>query len=430
MPKDAPEHVSEMSRRRLQSHVFDLPVQELRRGYRSDVYFWRAKRTLASHGLSPNVTMQVFQRNDAVVCGIDEALAVLKLATGRYTDPATAYKLFDTLIELKQAARLAFRNNAQAHIKLLQEKLAVSRELDELWEDAHEGLEVEALHDGDRCSPWEPVMHITGDASQFAHLETIYLGVLARRTRVATNVHNVVRAARGKTVLYFPARFDHWAVQGGDGYAASIGGATAVSTDAQGAWWGAKGSGTIPHALIAAVGGDTVRATRLFGEAYPETDLVALVDFDNDCIGTALECARTLGKRLWGVRLDTAGTLVDKSIIPLMGTFRPTGVCYELVCLVREALDREGFGHVKIVVSGGFDPDRIAHFEDKGAPVDAYGVGSYLMSGSYDFTADVVLLDGIPCAKRGRRYVAGSQLDAVDWEDLNGNGADGGRSAE
>ena len=254
-------------------------------------------------------------------------------------------------------------------------------------------------------------MHITGDAGLFAHLETVYLGILARRTKIASNVRSVVEAAGGKIVLYFPARFDHWALQGGDGYAAHIGGATGVSTDAQAQWWGAKASGTVPHALIAAVGGDTVRAITLFGETYPEVDLVALVDFDNDCVGTSLKCCEALGDRLWGVRLDTSNTLVDKSIIPVMQNFSPTGVTPRLVEMTRNALDQHGFNHVKIIVSGGFNPDRIAEFEKLQVPVDAYGVGSYLMRGVNAFTADVVLLEGKPCAKVGRRYSPNPRME-------------------
>ena len=404
-------------KKRLDSSTFDLPVQELRRGYRSDIYFWRAKVALERHGLHPQVTMQVFQKKNAILCGIDEAIAVLKLAAGQYTDRDKAYALFDRLIELKQAARAHFGADDNAHLATLNQKIEVAEELDSLWQEGYEGLEVQALYDGDAISPWETVAHITGDASLFLHLETIYLGILTRRTKVATNVRNVVEVANGKTVLYFPARFDHWAVQGGDGYAAQIGGAAAVSTDAQGEWWGAKGSGTIPHALIAAVGGDTVRATELFGESYPEANLVALVDFDNDCVTTTLQCARALGDRLWGIRLDTSDSMVDESIVPTMGSFKPTGVVPELVFMTREALDKEGFGHVRIVVSGGFDPDKIAMFEALAAPVDAYGVGSYLMRGSYEFTADVVLLEGEPCAKKGRQHNPNPRLEPVRWED-------------
>lgn len=398
---------------RLPSHVFDLPVQELRRGYRSDIYFWREKIVLEEHQLHPRVTLQVFQKNPAVLCGIDEAIAVLRLAAGRYRDYGKAYGLFDRFLELKRAGRELFLTDKKAYLEAIREKVAISEQLDALWESGFDTLDVHALHDGDRIAPWESVMHIEGDAGVFAHLETIYLGILARRTRVATNVRSVVEAARGKTVLFFPARFDHWAVQGGDGYAAHVGGAQGVSTEAQAEWWGAKAAGTMPHALIAAVGGNTVEAIRLFGETYPEVNLVALVDFENDNIRTALECARKLGKRLWGVRMDTAENMVDNAVLPVMGDFKPTGVVPELAFKMREALDREGFAHVKIVVSGGFDPEKIAGFEERGAPVDAYGVGSALLRGAYDFTADIVRVDGRPCAKKGRWYRPNARLTRV-----------------
>jgi len=193
-------------REHLEPHVFDLPVQELRRGYLSDIYFWREKITLENHNLHPEVTMQVFQKKDAVLCGVDEAIAVLKLAAGKYSDYALAYKLFDQLIELKRKARQHFLSNHKAYLRIIEQKLDVSQQLDDLWESGFEQLKVETLHDGERITPWETVMHITGDASLFAHLETVYLGILARRTKIASNVRAVVEAANGKIVLYFPAR--------------------------------------------------------------------------------------------------------------------------------------------------------------------------------------------------------------------------------
>ena len=253
-----------MRTQRLDSHLFDLPVHELRRGYRSDIYFWREKIALEQHDLHPSVTMQVFQKKQAILCGIDEAIAVLKLGSGRYTDYERAYALFDRLMELKRALRECYLTDRERHLALLHQKSEVSAELDTVWASGFDALTIDALHDGDTITPWEPVLHITGDAALFAHLETVYLGVLSRRTKVATNVHDVVTAANGKPVLYFPARFDHWAVQGGDGYAAHVGGAYGVSTDAQTEWWGASASGTVPHALIAALEGDTVAAVRVY----------------------------------------------------------------------------------------------------------------------------------------------------------------------
>ena len=214
-------------------------------------------------------------------------------------------------------------------------------------------------------------MLISGPYQAFAHLETVYLGVLARRTRVATNTRLVVEAAWPKPVMFFPARFDHWLVQTGDGYAAHIAGAIGVSTDAQASWWGSEGLGTVPHALIAAFDGDTVEATRALAGEMPEGGpIITLVDFDNDCVGTSLAVARALGPRLFGVRLDTSESMVDRSIVPLMGTFDPRGVNPQLVRNVRAALDAEGFGHVQIIASGGFDSAKIRRFESEGVPVD------------------------------------------------------------
>jgi nicotinate phosphoribosyltransferase len=171
----------------------------------------------------------------------------------------------------------------------------------------------------------------------------------------------------------------------------------------------------VPHALIAAYGGDTVTASIKFAEHMAkDVRLVTLVDFDNDCVGTSLACARALGDTLYGVRLDTSETLVDKSVIPQMGSFKPTGVTPQLVWNVRRALDREGFTHVRIVVSGGFDVEKIRHFEELGVPVDAYGVGSSLFQGRFDFTADVVMLGDQPCAKTGRVFRPNPRLEMVD----------------
>jgi nicotinate phosphoribosyltransferase len=166
--------------------------------------------------------------------------------------------------------------------------------------------------------------------------------------------------------------------------------------------------------MIAAYGGDTVLAATRFAEYMPEgVRLITLVDFENDCVGTALAVARALGSRLYGVRLDTSETMVDRSIIPRMGRIRPTGVNPQLVRNVRKALDDAGFGAVRIVVSGGFTVDKIRQFETEGVPADAYGVGSSLFGGRFDFTADVVMVEGRACAKAGREYLPNPRLERV-----------------
>ena len=352
----------ETRKRRLPPEIFDLPVEKMREGYYTDVYFNYARETLLEHGRHPRVVMQVFQKQQAVLGGMDEAIAILKLCSDD-------------------------------------------------WDE----LTVHALYDGDEVSPWETVLTIEGDYTLFAHLETVYLGVLARRTLVSTNVRRVVDAARGKPILFFPARHDHHRVQTGDGYAAHIAGAIGVSTDAQASWWGGRGIGTVPHALIAAYGGNTVLAATKFAEsAPPDVNVVVLVDFENDSVRTSLEVARAMGESLWGVRLDTSRTLVDRSLWNEMGDFDPRGVNERLVRKVRDALDENGFERVKIVVSGGFDVERIREFEANDVPVDSYGVGSSLLRGDNDFTADIVLTDGLPSAKVGRRYRPNPRLELVE----------------
>src|SRR3712207_451729 len=315
--------------------------------------------------------MQVFQKDSALLGGVDEALAVLRRCAGRRTPGGG-------------------------------------------WIEGWDELVVHALHEGDEISPWETVMTIEGDYSLFAHLETVYLGSLARRTLIMRNVRDVVDAAGGKPILYFPARHDHWLVQTGDGWSVHVAGAIGVSADARASWWGGHGVGTVPHGLIAAYAGDTVAAARAFaGRFAGEMNVTVLVDFENDSVRTALEVADALGDDLWGVRLDTAEKLVDRALWHEMGEFRPTGVNEMLVRRVREALDEAGHERVRIVVSGGFDAARIRAFERQGVPVDSYGVGSSLIRGSNDYTADVVLVDGKPCAKVGREYRPNDRLELV-----------------
>jgi nicotinate phosphoribosyltransferase len=353
-------------RKRLPPEIFELPVEKMREGYYTDAYFNHARETLLADGRRPRVVMQVFQKRRSVLGGMDEAIAILKLCS-----------------------------------------------------DDWDALTVHSLYDGEEIGPWETVMTIEGDYTLFAHLETCYLGVLARRTLVSTNVRRVIEAANQKPIIFMPARHDHHRIQTGDGYAAYVAGASigfpiGVTTDAQASWWGGRAIGTVPHALIAAYGGNTALAATKFADwAPPDFNIVVLVDFENDSVRTSLEVARALGERLWGVRLDTSRTLVDRSLWAEMGDFDPRGVNDRLVRKVRDALDEAGFERVKIVVSGGLDAARIAEFEAAGVPVDSYGIGSALLRGENDFTGDVVLTDGLPSAKVGRTYRPNPRLDLV-----------------
>jgi nicotinate phosphoribosyltransferase len=348
-------------RKRLDPSAFNLPVEHIKQGYYTDAYFVRAREILRQDKRpAPTVLMQFTGKNEGWLGGVDEAIAVLKLCA-----------------------------------------------------DDWSALTVNALYEGDRFENWDTVMTVEGPYDAFGHLETLCVGTLVRRTKICTNAKLISEAAQSKPVMFFGARDDVFNTQAGDGYSAMAGGVKMVSTEAQASLFSGKAVGTIPHALIAALGGDTVKATKRFAETIQGVDVIALVDYDNDCVKTSLDVARALEDRLWGVRLDTAENMVDKSVVSQMGSFRPTGVNPNLVWNVRNALDTEGFGDVKIIVSGGFDAARIAGFEEDGVPVDGYGVGAALFEGHFDFTADIVQVNGKPQAKAGRKFSENPRLERV-----------------
>ncbi|GGC94029.1 nicotinate phosphoribosyltransferase [Thalassobacillus devorans] len=345
---------------------FDERVKE---GWFSAVYFLKTKEIVKENLEDNHVTMQFFQKNDAVLCGTDEVIALIH-------------------------------------------KFA----------DNPEELEIYSLKDGDKISPFETVMTISGPYQNFGYLEGIIDGIFARRTSVATNVYNVVKAARTsgkqKPIIFMGDRDDHYTQQAGDGYASFIGGSTAQATHAMNEWWGKEGMGTMPHALIQMFKGDVVAATKAYHQQFPEDELMALVDYNNDVISDSLKVAREFGDDLKAVRVDTSRSMVDKYFLRnqhLMGTFDPRGVNPELIFALRRTLDKEGFDHVKIVVSGGFTEDRIKMFEELKVPVDMYGVGGSLLKIDIGFTGDNVLLNGKPEAKEGRRYHPNPRLEKVPY---------------
>lgn len=319
----------------------------------TDHYFLNSQKAVQHAGIERRVLYQVFQRQESLLCGMKY---VLELLGGEGSD-----------------------------------------------------IEIQGLEDGSEIGGKETVVHIAGPVTKLLPFETIYLGLLARMTRVATNVREAVRAAGGKPVLFFPARFDVPETQEYDGYAAKVGGASGASTQAEADSFHATAIGTMPHALIAAFKGDTVAAAIALAQALPNEPLWALVDFHNDSAGTAVEVFRALRERklrLDGVRLDTGQDLVDRSIEHLRRDIR--GVQPELVFEVRRRLDEAGGKAVKISASGGFTAEKIRAFEEKKVPVDVYAVGERFFRGSIPFTSDIVgYFEGgnfVPCAKVGREF--------------------------
>jgi nicotinate phosphoribosyltransferase len=380
---------TELARYPASVFTFDPRMAE---GWLSDRYFQRTAATLAHSERSPIVTMQVFAKQNGILAGVSEALRMLQTQLASPAPDGRTYSLRDFTIE--------------------------------------------TLIDGDPIAPWETVMWIRGPYLAFAHLETPYLGVLARRSLVASNVRRVIDAARGKPMIYMGARHDDWRVQTPDGFAAMVGGAGSVSSHAGGAWWGARGVGTMPHAMVACFNGDVVAASLAFARYIqarePDTPIVVLVDYRNDCAGDAVAVAQamrdTFGEgMLAGVRLDTSEKLIDRSLRPLADQYpdkKLSGVVPELVAAVRKALDDAGFPGVGIWVSGGFTPAKIRRFEEAGVPVAGYGVGSSLLGhnrgdvdgliNGFDFTADIVSVDGRDQSKIGRPARPNPRLVTLD----------------
>jgi nicotinate phosphoribosyltransferase len=314
------------------------PSHEILSGDSADVYFARADSILAAEGLDPLVTMEVFTRHEAVLCGIDEA------------------------------------KNLLGHV------LAAA--------DPSE-TQLESLDDGDRIGPREIVLRIRGRYRQFGLYETAFLGMLAHSTGWATAARECVDAASPDPVISFGARHIHPDITDVLDYAAIVGGCVGASTPAGARLAGLAPTGTMPHSLVL-IFGDTVEAALAFDRHLgADVARVVLVDTFKDEAEEALRVAHALGDKLYGIRLDTPS--------------ERGRVTADLVHEVRARLDQEGYQHVRIVVSGGLNPDRIQYFKDAAAPVDSYAVGSYISGASpIDFTGDIKEIDGRPIAKRGR----------------------------
>ncbi|MTI48051.1 nicotinate phosphoribosyltransferase [Sporosalibacterium faouarense] len=436
---------------------------KLRNGWYSDVYFnnvtWILSRLSKESYIFGNnesdldgvidvrdveigdieIEMQIFtsRPGKSVIAGVDEAIEILRECTGYYDDENNFINTF---------------NN----------------------------LEVEAVQDGsitifegDKMNV-QPVIKIRGRYRDFAHLETPYLGVLGEPTRIATNVYNIIKAANGKPVLFFPARFAHYKLQGIHGYAYWLAiqrykkdfGAEAnpfVSTAEQGDWWGGKGAGTIPHSSIASFLGNTAETMMQFSRIMPvDVPRIVLNDFHNDTVADTLKTMDSMWNKYWelhkegkieearkyklyGVRPDTSGSMRDVSIEPLGDRKLDNGVTPRLVHILREAMNerwkvwlekvesndydemkrvaKKWCQDIKISVTGGFNVERIKRFEAINAPVDIYGVGSSCLENSSktgannDFTADIVRVKikgkWYDLAKVGRKACNNSMLEKV-----------------
>ena len=249
-------------------------------------------------------------------------------------------------------------------------------------------LIVEAVPEGERFEPKETLVRLRGSYAAFGLFETPLLGFLASSSGWATAARECVDAAQGKPVLSFGARHIHPAVASVmDKVAIQYGGCVNGSCVLGAALCGLEASGTVPHAAVLIVG-DTLSLASVYDSALPSTEKrIFLVDTFKDEVEESLRLAEAFGDRLDAVRLDTP--------------HERGGVTVDLVREVRCKLDMASFNHVKIVVSGGLTPPRIAGLASAGA--DIFGVGSYIAHASpIDMTLDIKEIEGKPVAKRGR----------------------------
>ena len=349
---------------RLTNKTFQFD-KKLGEGFYSANYFLKSRKIVAENEPDHIVTMQWFQRTDgAMLCGIDEVIALI--------------------------------HTFAIH---------------------PEELIIEALDDGDIVNNEEPVLKVTGKYQNFGFLESVIDGILARRTSVATNVKRVLDVAGDVPVFSMADRQDDYLTQVGDGYATYVAGISKVSTDAQGLWWGGKGMGTMPHALIQICGGDVCKAADIYLKSFPNEKVTALIDYHNNVVRDSLILARHLKEKLNGVRIDTSFKLVDHYFDDKdTSDFDPHGVCKELVFALRKALDDEGFNYVKITVSSAFCAKKIAEWNKDKVPVSMYGVGTFFVNNTTcGFTGDLVMRDGKPEAKEGRTNIPCTKLKKVPY---------------
>lgn len=321
-------------------------------------YFFTADEIIKKHKPNSIVILQFFQRKDfAILAGINEVLEFLEQNT----------------------------NTNNYSIKYLKE-----------------GTKIKAL---------EVVLELEGHYKEFGIFEGVIDGILARSTSIATNAYLCKQAANKKEIIYMGDRGDHYINQEIDGRAVEVAGIKSHSTQA-----GSRGNnkvifGSIPHALIQHFDGDIVKTMKAYKKTFNKNHkLIALVDFSNDVIKDSLLVLNEFKKDLYGVRVDTSKNMIDHMFDKEKNKQKYLGVNPEQIKRLRKALDQNGGKHVKIIVSSSFNPEKIKLFEDNKTPVDAYGIGDYILKVNIGFTCDAVKNNGKLIAKEGRGYKENKKL--------------------
>lgn len=302
----------------------------------------------------------------------------------------TADVYFKRAIDILHARKIKRYAKAEVYLKGFPHNwdwgiLAGIEEVIELFKDVP--ITVYSMPEGTLFRSYEPVLVIEGYYDAFAMYETAMLGFLCQASGIATKTARCKRKiGLNKSLFSFGARRMHPAISPMIERSAFIGGCDGVSSIKSGDILEIDPMGTMPHALILIIG-DTVEAVKAFNEIIEKkVKRVALIDTFNDEKFEAIRVAEHFGNKLFAIRMDTPASR--------KGNF------YEILREVRWELDIRGFNHIKIIVSGGIDEDEIEKINDV---VDAYGIGTAISNAPViDFSFDIVEIEGVPVAKRGK----------------------------
>ena len=229
---------------------FEIPDSWLN-GETADIYFPRTVEILKKERINPVATMEVFPSRAGILCGIEEAKALL--------------------------AEVLPRDNC------------------EVW----------ALAEGEHFDRKEVVLRVKAPYQSYGTYETAYLGMLSHCSGWATAARECLDVALGIPIISFGARHVHPSVVGVMEYSAMVGGCNGCASTAGAQLAGIKPTGTIPHALIIILD-STTKATVAFDKHMPsDVPRIALVDTFEDEVRESVAVARALRGKLAGVRLDT-----------------------------------------------------------------------------------------------------------------------------
>ena len=250
----------------------------------------------------------------------------------------------------------------------------------------HLPVKVRALKEGTVFYPYEPVMELEGKYQDFCVYETAILGLICQASGIATKAARLKKLAGERLVISFGARRMHPILAPMIERNAYIGGCDGVAVVKSGEIIGEDPMGTMPHALIICMG-STVEAIKAYDEVLESKfKRVALIDTFLDEKFEALNVAEAMGKKLFGIRLDTPSSR--------------RGDFYRILEEVKWELDLRGYKHVKLFVSGGIKEEDIPVLNPV---VDAYGIGTSISNAPVvDFAMDIMEVESKPLAKRGK----------------------------